>query len=425
RELSGIYAQQKGNVIKDRVYDVGATTTQPLDRVARDLDYEQGRFFFAVDPALVPGYPAVDVLGIDQLALPDSLRVGSLHVYRVRAVSPISSSNQKIGGIKAVGCPPGARAVDCGTQRAGPFQWEVLQEGKDYYVDPSGAWFALASRLDQSDYLAVSYTPAGQTSCGAGRRCVGTFPVAANPDTAAPPDTLRLVYDPKPAVTAASPTFRFEIRSAYRVGGGEITRETVRLTLTVNQREKTLTTGETYLARLGVALQSDPTKFDQYNRLFPRARDPNQGAPLRDYFAVFPHLTPFADSSRSPPRSATTLCTARHDRFSRPRGRPRCSRCGSKPTCRPRPTGASCRSTVFRSATAANGSTWATACSRGTSTTRSTTRRARCSSGIPTRCSRAGRPRCGRSSRSAPRSPWPPRPSTASPPATIWARAGR
>jgi len=300
-ELSGIYAQQKGNVIKNRVYDVGATTTQPLDRVARDLDYEQGRFFFAIDPALVPGYPAVDILSIDQLALPDSLRVGSLRVYRVRAVSPISGSNQNIGGVKAVACAPGARAVDCGTQRAGPFQWEILQEGKDYYVDPSGAWFGLASRLDQSDYLAVSYIPAGQPTCREGRRCVGTFPVAANPDTAAPPDTLRLVYDPKPAVTAASPTFRFEIRSAYRVGGAEITRETVRLTLTVNQREKTLTTGETYLARLGVALQSDPTKFDQYNRVFPRTRDPNQGAPLRDYFAVFPHLRPFADSARLAP----------------------------------------------------------------------------------------------------------------------------
>src|SRR2546426_12604673 len=210
-ELSGIYAQQKGNVIKDRVYDVGATTTQPLDRVARDLDYEQGRFFFAVDPALVPGYPAVDVLAINSPSLPDSLRVGSLHVYRVRALSPLSNSNQNIGGVRAVACPPGARAVDCGTQRAGPFQWEVLQEGKDYYVDPSGAWFTLASRLDQSDYLAVSYIPAGQTSCGAGRRCIGTFPVAANPDTAAAPDTLRLVYDPKPAVTAAPPTVRFEI----------------------------------------------------------------------------------------------------------------------------------------------------------------------------------------------------------------------
>src|SRR2546430_1012076 len=124
---------------------------------------------------------------------------------------------------------------------------------------------------------------------------------AAHPDPARRPHPVRLVDDPRPAVTAASPTFRFEIRSAYRVGGAEITRETVRLTLTVNQREKPLTTGETYLARLGVALQSDPTKFDQYNRLFPRARDPNQGAPLRDYFAVFPHLTPFADSSRLAP----------------------------------------------------------------------------------------------------------------------------
>jgi len=37
-------------------------------------------------------------------------------------------------------------------------------------------------------------------------------------------DTLRLVYDPKPGVTAASPSFRFEIRSAYRLGGSEAER---------------------------------------------------------------------------------------------------------------------------------------------------------------------------------------------------------
>src|SRR5207249_9334984 len=41
--------------------------------------------------------------------------------------------------------------------------------------------------------------------------------------------------------------------------------------------------------------------FDQYHRLFPRTRDPQQGAPLRDYFAVFPHLTPFADTARLAP----------------------------------------------------------------------------------------------------------------------------
>ncbi len=295
-ELSGIFAQQKGNVVRDRVYNVGETTTQLLDRVARDLDYEAGRFFFIVDPVLLPGYPALDILRLDPTTLPDSLRVASLRVYRVRAISPISNSNQNIGGVRAVACGAGARAVECSGQRAGPFQWELLQEGKDYYVDPSGAWFALVNRLDQNDYLAVSYIPAGELTCSAGRGCVGTFPAAANPDTSVV-DTLRLVYDPKPGVTAAAPSFRFEIRSVYRVGGSEITRETVQLTITVNQRERSVLTGETYLALLGVALESDPTKFDEYNRLFPRARDPQQGAPLRDYFAVFPHLRPFADST--------------------------------------------------------------------------------------------------------------------------------
>lgn len=293
-EFRGIYAQQKGNVIKDRFYTVGETTSQPLDREARDLDFEAGRFFFAVDPAALPGHPAVDILSLDPALLPDALRVVGLHVYRVRALSPLSSSNQNIGGVRAVACAVGARPVDCGVQRAGPFQWELLQEGKDYYVDPSGTWFALANRLDQSDYLAVSYL------AGGGADSVGTFPVTANPDTAVI-DTLRLVYDPRPGVTAAAAAFRFEIRNAYRAGGGEIARETVELALTVNDRERTVSTGETYLARLGLALETDPNTFDQYNRLFPRARDPQQGAPVRDYFVVLPHLTPFADSARLEP----------------------------------------------------------------------------------------------------------------------------
>ena len=105
------------------------------------------------------------------------------------------------------------------------------------------------------------------------------------------------MYDPKPSVTAAFPTFRFEIRSAYRVGGREIDRSSVELTLSVNQRERS-PTGDTYLQRLGVALENDATRFDQYNRLFPRVRDPSQGDPVRDQFIVFPHLAPFADSTK-------------------------------------------------------------------------------------------------------------------------------
>jgi len=297
-EVRGIYAQQKGNVVRDRVYSVGATTSQPLDHEARDLDYEAGRFFFVVDPAAIAGFPAVDILSLDPAGLPDSLRVGGLQVYRVRAIAPGSTGNQNLGGVRAVACGVGPiRAVDCSGERAGPFQWEILQAGKDYYVDPSGTWVALASRLDQNDYLAVSYVPAGQAECGTPRPCVGTLPVAANPDTSVV-DTLRLVYDPRPGVTAASPAFRFEIRSAYRLGGADLSRETVALALLVNQRERTVASGQTYLDRLGLAVTSDPNKFDQYNRLFPRDRDPQRGAPVQGYYVVFPHLAPFADSTK-------------------------------------------------------------------------------------------------------------------------------
>jgi hypothetical protein len=289
-EFRGIMAQQKGNVVKDRFYTVGEVTNQPLDREARDLDYEPGRFFFVIDPAALPGSPAIDILQLDQAARPDSLTVGALRVYRRRAIAPSSSGNQNVGGVRAVACGPGTVAIECGLQREGPFEWEILQEGKDYYVDPSGTWFALANRLDQNDYLAVSYITASQSDS------IGTFPVDASADTSLV-DTLRLVYDPKPGVNAASPSFRFEIRSAYRVGGREIDRTSVDLALTVNQRERAAA-GDTYLERLGLALQNDPTQFDQYNRLFPRGRDPNQGDPVRDLFIVFPHLQPFADTAK-------------------------------------------------------------------------------------------------------------------------------
>src|SRR5207253_2546628 len=83
---------------------------------------------------------------------------------------------------------------------------------------------------------------------------------------------LRLVYDPRPGVTAATPSFRFEIRSAYRVGGSDVDRTTVALALTVNQRERTILGAQTYLAQLGMALESDPTRSDHLHRPFPRRR---------------------------------------------------------------------------------------------------------------------------------------------------------
>src|SRR5207247_10203004 len=70
------------------------------------------------------------------------------------------------------------------------------------------------------------------------------------------------------------------------------------LRLPVHPVRLTVPTGDASRARLGLALESDPTKFDQYNRLFPRARDPQQGAPLRAYLHVLPARQRLADATR-------------------------------------------------------------------------------------------------------------------------------
>ncbi|HET8650809.1 MAG TPA: hypothetical protein VFL95_12265, partial [Gemmatimonadales bacterium] len=69
-QLQTLFATQKGSVVAERTYTVGQTTSQPQDRQVRDLDFESGRFFWAVDPALLPSYPAVDILNLDPSALP-------------------------------------------------------------------------------------------------------------------------------------------------------------------------------------------------------------------------------------------------------------------------------------------------------------------------------------------------------------------
>ena len=280
-EIRGIMAQQKGSQLRTRVYTVGETTTQPVDRELRDLDYEAGRFFFAVNPALLPGYPDVDVLGVAADIVPAPRRPVQLRVYRLRAQSAQNPNNPNLGGIQAVA------VRDDSPQRVGPFSWELLVEGRDYFLDPSGLWFALATRVGDLDFLAVSYvTASGDT--------VGTFP-AVNRGT----DTLQLIYEPRKGPEV--PTYFHEMRSVYRLGSGDIDRSSVHVTLVVNESEQPLNGQGTYLARLRVALPNDESKVDEYNRVFPRARDPGGGAPIRDLFLVFPHLTPFADSARLEP----------------------------------------------------------------------------------------------------------------------------
>ena len=279
-EFRTIFAQQRGSSLRSRVFSIGEQATQPVDRETRDLDFESGRFFFVVNPRALPGYPAVDVLNLSAEQLPPTERVVDARVYRLRAQSGQIGTNPNLGGIDAV-----AIRTDS-PQRVGPFSWERLIEGRDYYLDPSGAWFALATRVGSEDFLAVSYvTAAGDT--------VGTFP-AVNSGS----DTLELVYEPRRGPEV--PTFAYEMRNMYRIGGN-IDRTSIQLALVLNESERPLDGNGTYLSRLGLARSSDASTLDEFNRVFPRERDPNGGAPLRDLFVVFPHLVPFADSVRLDP----------------------------------------------------------------------------------------------------------------------------
>ncbi|MFQ6046623.1 MAG: cell surface protein SprA, partial [Gemmatimonadales bacterium] len=160
-------------------------------------------------------------------------------------------------------------------------------EGQDYYLDPSRLWFALTRRLGSQEFLAVSYvTVLGDT--------VGTFPAVEGGT-----DTLELIVEPRHEPTV--PTFFYELRNVYRVGGAEVIRHSIRLSILVNESERPLGGQRSYLELLGLAQIVDPSALDEYNRVFPRVRDPGQGAPIRDLFVVFPHLTPFADMGRLAP----------------------------------------------------------------------------------------------------------------------------
>jgi len=56
--VKAILAQQKGNVVRDRVFTIGDRTLQAIDRKIEDYQFEPRRFFFTVDPRLLgSAYP--------------------------------------------------------------------------------------------------------------------------------------------------------------------------------------------------------------------------------------------------------------------------------------------------------------------------------------------------------------------------------
>jgi hypothetical protein len=278
--LGALAASQKGSAMTERTYTIGATTSQPQDRSLRDIDFEQGRFFWVVDPALIAGYPAVDILNIPATSVPAAVQPGQVRVYRHRP-SQSGNDNPNLGGITAVGFRPDT------SYRTGAFKWELLVEGQDYAIDLSGLWIAFSNRLDANDFLAVSYLTASGDS-------VGTFP---KDDNSAANDSLLLIVVPNRG--PEFPTFRHEMRQVYRVAGTDLDRRSLQVDLMLNRSESPqLKPNSTFLAQLGLSIPTDPDVIDVDNRVYPRSRDPLAQQVLRESYIIFPHLQPFSDATK-------------------------------------------------------------------------------------------------------------------------------
>ncbi|MEO8479558.1 MAG: hypothetical protein ABI542_07990 [Gemmatimonadota bacterium] len=276
--VQGLAATQSGSVVAERTYRVGDQTVEPQDRLARDLDFESGRFFWVTDPRALDGFPRVDPLILSERDLPGNVSPSDVRIYRYRAATA-TGLNPNLGGIKALA------TNDFGSvnQQVGPLQWELLIRGQDYYLDQSGLWFVLSAKLDPEDFLAVSYIRRD------GSR-VGTFPATDQPLVS---DTLRLVVEPNQG--PATGTFQFAMRNVYRVAGSDLERASLQVAVLLNRSERPDAGLGTWLQRFGLSVPADPAIFDVDNRLFPRTRDAGAAEAIGDQFIVFPNLQPFGD----------------------------------------------------------------------------------------------------------------------------------
>ncbi|NNG16481.1 MAG: hypothetical protein HKM89_08370, partial [Gemmatimonadales bacterium] len=226
-QIQTLAATQKGSVVGERIYTIGQTTSQPQDRQQRDLDFEAGRFFWVVDPINLPGYPSIDILNTSQLSVPNDFVPEDILIYRYRPRQGNTVIDENLDGINAFATIPGS------TGGIGA-RWELLLQGTDYYLDPSGLWFALGTKLStDNDFLAVSYVTRSGTRVGTQPRQDRGF--GPNNEFL---DTLSVVV--RPQTGSQEPIFRHEMRQIYRIAGTDLDRSSLRVELSLNRSERPL-----------------------------------------------------------------------------------------------------------------------------------------------------------------------------------------
>lgn len=297
-QLAAIAAQQKGIVVRDQVFTIGRRVSQTIEQELEDFQIEPRRFFWVIDPAtLGPSYPNIDILNTRELerlanSLGATVRPSRVFLYRVL-----------LGGQPPNPNGPRFQLLDDLSSPAG-LVYELLREHVDYYVDPSLLWFALVRPLNPAnERLVVAYT------LRVGGRDTVIASVGGTPDLEYTPgrqQLAHLVWDPR--LTPSDAAFRREIRSVYRLGGSDLARETLTLSIVTgtSRDQERPPSGQpaTYLQLYGLAQANNAARFDAENRVWPRPHDPDQSAGvsdtseaarlIRDRFVIFPSLEPFS-----------------------------------------------------------------------------------------------------------------------------------
>ncbi len=302
-DFQSVWAEQGGNVTTQEFRPSGQPGTDRglvQERVSGmdDTEYESGRFFFLVDPAELTGAPHVDVLELQAVDAPASIRpsAGSIEVYRYESdVQGDPQQQAQLGYFRADAVAPADDATHSGFFRQ-------LIPGEDYEVHSSGLWITMRTPLRSSEALATSY----QTSTG---QAIGTPGAATLTGDVTP--RLRLIRGPDSKHQPAISTWPFEMRQIYLLDRSSgVDPSTVLLEISLND----IARGETsvvvggeqvpYLALFGLDEDSPTNQLDDA-RLFRPADASGEDSRIGGTYVVFPTLQPFGDPPPVPSRGLT------------------------------------------------------------------------------------------------------------------------